>query len=47
MTGETIIDKVTGLDQHTPPQLKSYLLALAEKRITLSTMIWGPPGVGK
>jgi hypothetical protein len=31
----------------TPEELKEYLGQLAQRRLTLSTMIWGPPGVGK
>lgn len=34
-------------DRLTPAQLVSYLTILAEERIMLSTMIWGPPGIGK
>ena len=31
----------------TPNALKEYLQKLVEHRIPLSTMIWGPPGIGK
>lgn len=31
----------------TPSELTVYLARLAKKRLNLSTMIWGPPGVGK
>jgi len=31
----------------TPNKLQDYLIKLAEDRIKLSVMIWGPPGVGK
>ncbi|MGC4047029.1 MAG: MoxR family ATPase [Armatimonas sp.] len=31
----------------TPQELKTYLEKLVAKRVTLSTMLWGPPGVGK
>jgi hypothetical protein len=31
----------------TPAALKDYLAKLAQNRLRLSTMIWGPPGVGK
>ena len=30
----------------TPAGLKEYLAKLAQNRLRLSTMIWGPPGVG-
>lgn len=35
------------LGRLTPAQLTDYLITLATERIMLSTMIWGPPGVGK
>jgi hypothetical protein len=35
------------LERLTPAQLADYLDTLASERITLSTMIWGPPGIGK
>ncbi len=31
----------------TPQALKNYLQKLVEHRMMLSTMIWGPPGIGK
>ncbi len=31
----------------TPANLITYLNGLIEQRMTLSTMIWGPPGIGK
>ncbi len=31
----------------TPGQLEEYLGRLVERRLFLSTMIWGPPGIGK
>jgi len=31
----------------TPASLITYLNGLIEQRMTLSTMIWGPPGIGK
>ena len=31
----------------TPVELQRYLSALVEQNLPLSTMIWGPPGVGK
>ena len=31
----------------TPAQLTSYLTKLIKDEINISTMIWGPPGVGK
>jgi hypothetical protein len=31
----------------TPQELKTYLEKLVAKRVTLSAMLWGPPGVGK
>src|SRR5262245_57674063 len=31
----------------TPADLHGYLAALVRRRIRLSVMIWGPPGVGK
>lgn len=31
----------------TPQALKSYLQKLVEHRMQISTMIWGPPGIGK
>lgn len=31
----------------TPAELKAYLDNLLKNNITLSTMIWGPPGIGK
>ena len=31
----------------TPAALRDYLSKLAQDRLRLSTMIWGPPGVGK
>ena len=31
----------------TPAQLTPYLTRLVEARLLLSTMIWGPPGIGK
>jgi MoxR-like ATPase len=33
--------------QLTPAQLTPFLTRLAEARLFLSTMIWGPPGIGK
>ncbi len=33
--------------QLTPAQLTPFLARLAEARLFLSTMIWGPPGIGK
>ncbi len=33
--------------QLTPAQLTPFLTRLAEARLCLSTMIWGPPGIGK
>ncbi|MBF2066692.1 MAG: MoxR family ATPase [Calothrix sp. C42_A2020_038] len=31
----------------TPSQLKTYLNSLIAKNLQISTMIWGPPGIGK
>ncbi|MFC4455743.1 MoxR family ATPase [Deinococcus sonorensis] len=31
----------------TPAELRTYLSALVARQLPLSTMIWGPPGVGK
>ena len=31
----------------TPQALASYLSNLVQHRLMLSTMIWGPPGIGK
>ncbi|MBW4603794.1 MAG: MoxR family ATPase [Calothrix sp. FI2-JRJ7] len=31
----------------TPSQLKTYLNSLVAKNLQISTMIWGPPGIGK
>lgn len=31
----------------TPAQLKVYLNSLVSKKLQISTMIWGPPGIGK
>jgi hypothetical protein len=39
--------EVGTLERLNPVQLTDYLTTLATGRIPLSTMIWGPPGVGK
>ncbi len=31
----------------TPSELKAYLENLIQKDLQISTMIWGPPGIGK
>jgi MoxR-like ATPase len=31
----------------TPTELKNYLNQLVSKNLQISTMIWGPPGIGK
>ncbi|MFN6531006.1 AAA family ATPase [Nostoc sp. ChiSLP03a] len=31
----------------TPSDLKAYLDNLIRKNLQISTMIWGPPGIGK
>jgi MoxR-like ATPase len=31
----------------TPAQLKRYLATLLQKNLKTSTMVWGPPGIGK
>lgn len=31
----------------TPTELKTYLNQLVNKRLQISTMIWGAPGIGK
>ena len=41
------IDKLGSIERLTPSLLAVYLTKLASQRIMLSTMIWGPPGVGK
>lgn len=47
MANKLKIDKIGTLERLTPAQLTDYLITLASRRIMLSTMIWGPPGVGK
>jgi hypothetical protein len=38
---------ISAVERLTPAQLKQYLDALVSERVTLSTMIWGAPGIGK
>lgn len=47
MPNKNTNETLDALERLTPAQLTGFLDKLATDRIQLSTMIWGPPGIGK